>query len=74
MDRIVPGCEFALDRCPAHYLSRPDPWRDRILSLYEDYDSSNITGWPDEYTGATVEAIRTLHRHIRGCQAALLEG
>ena len=73
VEAVVAGCDFELDRCPMHYLTQPDPWRDRIRDLFEDYDSSNIVGWPDDYSAATVEAVRLLNRWQRQCHSELLE-
>lgn len=74
IENVVNGCEFELDRCPMHYLTRPDDWRDRILGLFEDYESGNIHSWPESYTAPTVEAIRLLHRHVRAYQADAIGG
>ena len=57
-----------------HYLTRSDSWRDRILGLFEDYESGNMHSWPESYTAPTVEAIRLLHRHVRAYQADAMGG
>lgn len=56
------------------YLRQPDAWVRSVVHLYHDYEAGVVCGWPDAYTSAAVEAVRTLRAESNACQASLMEG
>lgn len=58
--------------CPRRILAEPDPFVAYVLTIYRDWKSGNLTGWPDRYSNSVVEAVHYLDREIDTAQASVV--
>jgi len=63
----VPYCPWRLIR------ENWSPWLAVVLELYRDREKGCLTGWPHDYAGAVVEAVRLLESESRAAEAAAIE-
>ena len=62
-----------MPHCPFRLLREPDPLRDAIVELVQDYRAGVLRGWPDRYTAAVVEGVRYCLRESDAASAALMQ-
>lgn len=60
-------------RCPMSYRRFANEQSSAIFEAASDYDSQNVTGWPDEYAGAITEGVRWYLGHRAGAMEARRE-
>ena len=61
-----------MPHCPFRLLREPDPLRDAIVELVQDYRAGVLRGWPDRYTAGVVEGVRYCLRESDAASSALM--